>query len=57
MISDDDLFCLFEKAFDVPTRNLDVKVAFVKEILRRYKAMEEPVCVRASVWLFDVSLL
>ena len=44
MISDEELFCLFEKAFDVPG-NLDGKVDFVKDILRRYKAMGEPVCV------------
>ena len=45
VISDEELFCLFEKAFG-PHRNLDGKVDFMKDILRRYKAMGKPVCVR-----------
>ena len=43
MISDEELFCSFEKAFDVPG-NLDGKLDFIKDILRRYKTMGEPVC-------------
>ena len=48
MISDDELFCLFEKAFG-SHGSLDGKVDFVKDILRRYKAMGEPVCVHVCV--------
>ena len=44
MIPDEELFCLFEKAFDVPG-NLGSKLDFIKDILQRYKAMGEPVCV------------
>ena len=51
VISDEELFCLFEKAFG--HRNLDKKVDFIKDILRRYKAMGEPVCVS----LFGMPLL
>ena len=43
MISDDELFCLFEKAFG-PHDNIAAKELFIKDILRRYKAMGEPVC-------------
>ena len=43
MISDEEMFCLFEKAFG--HRTLDKRVDFIKDILRRYKAMGEPVCV------------
>ena len=44
-IPDEELFYLFEKAFDVPGNNLDGKVNFINDILRRYKAMGELVCV------------
>ena len=44
VISHEEIFCLFEKAFGVPG-NLGDKVDFIKDILRRYKAMGEPVCV------------
>ena len=44
LISDEELFCLFEKAFG-QHGNLDGKVDFIKDILRRYKDMGEPVCV------------
>ena len=49
VISDKELFCLFEKAFGV-SGNLDGKVDFINDILRRYKAMGEPVCVCACVF-------
>lgn len=41
MIPDEELFCLFEKASG--PLQLSGKVDFVKEILRRYKAMGEAV--------------
>ena len=53
VISDEELFCLFEKAFG--RRNLDKKVDFIKDILRRYKAMGEPVC--EPIWHASVSFL
>ena len=58
MISDEELFCLFDKAFG-PHDNLDDKMDFVKDILRRYKAMGEPVCACARAclaWLYFVSV-
>ena len=48
MIPDEDLFCLFEKAFDV-YGTLGDKVDFIKDVLRRYKAKREPVCECACV--------
>ena len=45
IISDEELCCLFEKAFG-PHGSLAGKVDFIKDILRRYKAIGEPVCVR-----------
>ena len=58
MISDEELFCLFEKAFG-PHGKLDDKVDFIKDILRRYKAMGELVCVRmcVTIWHASVSFL
>ena len=53
MISDEDLFYLFEKTFGV-YGNLGGKVDFIKDILRRYKAMGEPVCECVTVWLVTV---
>ena len=54
MISGEELFCLCDKAFGVHG-NLDGKVDFVKDILRRYKDMGEPVCAcaRACVCVCD----
>ena len=48
MISDEDLFRLLDKAFGLHG-NLDDKVDFINDILRRYKAMGEPVCVCVCV--------
>ena len=41
MIPDNELYAMFEKAFS--SQNLSVRVDFVKDVLRRYKAMGEPV--------------
>ena len=45
MIPDEELLCLLEKAFGL-NGTLAGKVDFIKDILRRYKAIGEPVCVR-----------
>ena len=50
MIPDEELFRLLEKTFG-PHKNLDDKVIFIKDIMRRYKAMGEPVCVRERAYL------
>ena len=49
--SDDELFDMFEKARFGQYCNMDGKVEFVRDVLRRYKAMEGPVrlsCMRVS---------
>ena len=42
MIPDKELVCLLKKAFG--RQNLPCKVALIKDIMRRYKDMEKPVC-------------
>ena len=43
-IPDEELFCLFNKAFG-RRDNLAGKVDFVRDVLRRYKVMGEKVCL------------
>ena len=43
MIPEEELFCLFKKAFG-SRNNVPGRVAFIKDIMRRYNDMGEPVC-------------
>ena len=43
-IPNEELFYLFNNAFGAKN-NLSRKLDFIKDILRRYKAMGEPVCL------------
>ena len=49
MIPDEQLFRMVEKAFSQPY-NERCRVAFIKDMVRRHKAMGEPVC-DCLVWL------
>ena len=44
MVTDKELFRMFKKGFSVRD-DQDSKAAFIKDIVRRHKAMGEPVCV------------
>ena len=50
IIPDKELFRMFEKGFSV-SDDQDSKAAFIKDIVRRHKAMGEPVCVCVTVSL------
>ena len=54
-IPDKELDSLFVKAFGV-RNNITARMDFIKDILRRYKAMGEPVCAHNHNYLMNISV-